>query len=59
MRSNLKRKLRHFLFYLAVLVMGATVAESDIITGHHCMEYMHQARVHYVEEPVEEESEDV
>lgn len=57
MRASLRRKLRHTLFYIAMLFMGSVVVESDIITGHHCTAYIHRARVHYVEEP-EEETED-
>jgi len=53
MRASLKRKLRHSLFYVAMLFMGGVIVESDIIMGRHCAEYMQSARVHYVEEPWE------
>lgn len=58
MSLSLKRKIKHALFYLIALVMVATIEESDIITGHNCMKYMHQARIHYVEEPDEEQEDE-
>lgn len=58
MRVSLKRRLHHCLFYLAMLFMGSVIVESDIIMGHHCFEHMHNARVHYVEEPEEETEEE-
>jgi hypothetical protein len=55
MAPKIRRSFRHALFYAALLLMGSVVIESDIIMGHHEADHLHQARVHYIEEPIEEE----
>lgn len=52
--SLISRKLRHGFFWMALLFMGAIVVETDIIMGHHEADRLHEARLHYVEEPIEE-----
>lgn len=47
----MKRRLRKVLFYLALLIMGSVIVESDIIMGHHEADHLRNAAVHYFEEP--------
>lgn len=54
MRTSLRHRIRHALFWFALLFMGSIVVESDIITGHHEMERLQRAAIHYVEEPIED-----
>lgn len=53
MAPKLRRSFRHALFYAALLFMGSVVIESDIIMGHHEADHLHEARVHYIEEPID------
>ena len=55
MEPKTRHSFRHALFYAALFLMGSFVIESDIIMGHHEADKLHQARVHYIEEPIEEE----
>lgn len=47
----MKKKFRKVIFYIALLIMGSFIVESDIIMGHHAAEHLNNAAVHYVEEP--------
>lgn len=58
MKQVLRVRLRHAFFYVAMLFMGSIVIESDIIMGHHEADRLHEARIHYVEEPPKEEEEE-
>ena len=55
----MKSRVRKVFFYLALLIIGSVVVESDIIMGHHDADHLRNAAVHYVEKPKEKDENDV